>query len=590
MLSHHLRAFFAVLPRYPIKALAIAWWHITGRRVRAIVRLRAASAKLPQSYRLWIWANQPVRVTTKSLAELQGRTRGWPALAVHLHLDLASGDAAYPALRSVLGQFFDRWELYITSADGAAPKIVDDKRIHVLSMPLTRAAALAQVIIATNAPWIVPLGSDCVLTPGALLAWSEAIDGFSDDGITVVYADQDECGARAERCSPWFKPEWDEDLFLAQDFMSAACAISTAAAGRVSMAPCSDAVAVYALLARLLLEPGAPAARRVPYVAVTTPAGAWRSASPARAELVRTLIEEGNGTRVTAGPFGTLTLTRPLPEPPPLVSVIVPTRDRLDLLATCVDGVLNHTDYPAIELIIADNGSVEPETLTFLDKCARHPRVKVVRWPRPYNYSAINNFAVSHANGSYLCLLNNDTEVIDAGWLTAMVSHAVRPGIGAVGARLLYPDRTIQHAGVVIGMGGAAGHAHRGLPEGEAGYFAQALIARGATAVTAACLVVAKDKFEAVGCLDEQSFAIAYNDVDLCLKLRAAGWRNIYVPQAVLIHHEGKSRGLDFAPEHLARYMRELAALQERWGTVGFVDPTHHPALDLASEEYSLML
>lgn len=267
---------------------------------------------------------------------------------------------------------------------------------------------------------------------------------------------------------------------------------------------------------------------------------------------------------------------------------MVPTRDRLDLLSCCVEGVLHGTDYPDVELVIADNGSVEPATLAFFDACARDPRVKVVRWPYPYNYSAINNFAVRHTSRPYVCLLNNDIEMIDLSWLRAMMAHAIRPEVGAVGARLLYPDHSIQHAGVVIGLGNAAGHAHRGLPAGQPGYFGQALVTRAATAVTAACLVVAREKFDAVSGLDEEGLAIAYNDVDFCLKLGNAGFRNIYVAEAVLIHHESKSRGQDFAEENLARYLRELKILQQRWSTVGFCDPTHHRSLDPASETFRL--
>jgi GT2 family glycosyltransferase len=193
---------------------------------------------------------------------------------------------------------------------------------------------------------------------------------------------------------------------------------------------------------------------------------------------------------------------------------------------------------------------------------------------------------VAAARGDYLCLLNNDTEVIAPEWLDEMMRQACRPQVGAVGAKLHYPDGSIQHAGVVIGMGNAAGHAHRLLRDEEPGYFAQAHIAREATAVTAACLVVEKRKFVAVGGLDEEHLAIAYNDVDLCLKLREAGWTNMYVPTARLYHHESVSRGDDFSPEHNARYRAELRVLQERWRTDVRTDPLHHPMLDRSTDQY----
>ena len=209
---------------------------------------------------------------------------------------------------------------------------------------------------------------------------------------------------------------------------------------------------------------------------------------------------------------------------------------------------------------------------------------------RPYNYAQLNNFAATEARGEYLCLLNNDTEVIDPHWLSELIRQATRPHIGAAGAMLLYNDRSIQHAGVVVGLKQAAGHAHRFLRPGKPGYFRYPHVPHYVSAVTAACLVVERRKFDAVGGLDEQHLAIAFNDVDLCLKLQQAGWHNVYVPQAVMIHHESKSRGRDVAPRHVERYRRELAILQQRWATRDYADPLHHPHLDRNNEEFTICI
>lgn len=578
-MSPRLRVYLAVLPKRPIKAMAIAWWWITGRRARAWGHLRTAAAELPNNYSLWLHVHQPAASALADTADLQ-------SIAVHVHVaDQGDAQAFITAVDSVRTQTFTQWSLYLTSTGCSLIEPVRDPRIHALPIAFPdRATALAHVLKEAKEACLIPLSADCELTPGALEAFAQAVDPKQ---AALLYADQDELSATGQRSNPWFKPGWDQDLFLAQDYLSLACAIPVGSARSVQMnSGVPDALAVQTLLAGLLTGPEALPARHVPYVAVSTPAGAWCSKIAGRAELVSAVA----GLPVSAGPFGTIAVHYPLPGTPPQVSVIIPTRDRLDLLATSVEGVLHDTDYPAIELIIADNDSVEPGTLDFLRQCARDPRVKIVRWPHPYNYSAINNFAVSRAGGPYICLLNNDTEVIDRAWLREMMAHAVRPDVGAVGARLLYPDHSIQHAGVVVGMGNAAGHAHRGLPQGEPGYFAQALVAREATAVTAACLVVAKDRFEMVGGLDEDGLAIAYNDVDLCLKLRTKGWRNVYVPQAVMIHHESKSRGMDFADENLARYRRELAVFQQRWDPAGFGDPSHHRSLDQSSEQYRVAI
>lgn len=587
----YIQVYFALLLRRPREALTVAWWWVTGKRVRAFGRFRNSAASLPGIYPHWISHNQSERISAQALFDLRCQTAALPILAVHLHIPLACPPPLVDAaVRSILDQFYPRWELYVTSADSDARLLLDDPRINSVMSPLmSRAAGLAHVFGVMAASYVVPVSAGCTLSPGALLAYAQAIP--DENHPVVLYADQDELSQEGKRCNPWLKPQWDEDLFLAQDYLSAACALPIGPVSRAGFEEaCPDIIAVYALLSQLLLGPNAVAARHVAHIATTTPACYWNRSSVARADLVRNISRESFGADVVAGAFGTLVIRRPLPDPPPKVSIIVPTRDRLDLLATCVEGVLHRTDYPDIELVIADNESVETDTLDYLKQCGLDARVKIVHWPYHYNYSAINNYAIAQATGSYICLLNNDTEVINTAWLHELMLHAVRPEIGAVGAQLLYPDHTIQHAGVVVGLGGAAGHAHRGLVEGEPGYFAQALIARSATAVTAACLVVAKDKFDAVSGFDEKSLAIAYNDVDLCLKLRKAGWRNMYVPQSMLIHHEGKSRGLDLTPQHLDRYKRELAVFQERWGAVDFRDPTHHPGLDPISEQYRLGL
>jgi O-antigen biosynthesis protein len=276
----------------------------------------------------------------------------------------------------------------------------------------------------------------------------------------------------------------------------------------------------------------------------------------------------------------------PLPAELPLVSIIIPTKNRVELLKPCIDTVLSRTSYTPYEVIIVDNGSAERRTVEYLDRISADPRVRVLRYPHPYNYSAINNFAVRDAQGSYVCLLNNDTEVVEADWLSEMMRYAVRPEIGAVGAKLLYSDGTIQHAGVVVGIGDAAGHAHRYLPAAETGYFCQAHVPHYVSAVTGACLLLDKRKFFAAGGLDEDALPIAFNDVDLCLKLERAGWRNIYVPHAVLIHHESKSRGRDHAPSQIGRYQRELEIFQDRWGSKTYDDPLLNPNLDRFSETF----
>jgi GT2 family glycosyltransferase len=303
-----------------------------------------------------------------------------------------------------------------------------------------------------------------------------------------------------------------------------------------------------------------------------------------------TRLVQPRGGSVAPGPFDTVKVTWPLPAELPLVSVIVPTRDRLELLRPCIDSVLAVTSYSPCEVLVVDNGSSERATHEYLRTIAQHPAVRVLSYDQPYNFSAINNFAAAQASGAYLCLLNNDTEVIEERWLTEMMRFAVRDEIGAVGAKLLYGNGAIQHAGVVVGMGEAAGHAHRFTRADDAGYFRLPHVAHFVSAVTAACMVVAKSKFDTVGGLDEEHLAVAYNDVDFCLRLQRVGYRNVYVPHAVLLHHESMSRGDDKAQQHIERYSRELTTLQQRWGTKTYQDPLLNPNLDRYSETFIVAL
>jgi len=275
-------------------------------------------------------------------------------------------------------------------------------------------------------------------------------------------------------------------------------------------------------------------------------------------------------------------------EPSPAITVIVPTRNKVDLLRTCMEG-LARTAYPSMDVIVVDNGTDDPEALAYL-KSLEFEGVTLLRIEGAFNFSALNNAAARVARGDLLCFLNNDVEILDSDWLAILVSQAVRSDIGAVGARLLYPDGTIQHAGVFTGIGGGAAHAHRFQREADPGYFERARLPQQVSAVTAACLVVTREKFLAVGGFNERDFPVAFNDVDLCLKLNARGWQSFYEPRATLIHHESKSRGNDRARPNRSRFAAELAALKDKWHTDCEQDPYHHPYLSRFCEQFVIAL
>jgi GT2 family glycosyltransferase len=272
------------------------------------------------------------------------------------------------------------------------------------------------------------------------------------------------------------------------------------------------------------------------------------------------------------------------PSPPPLVSLIIPTRDRAALLRLSVGSIRAKTTYPNYEIIVVDNGSREAETLALFDAWAADPVIRVLRDDRPFNYAALNNAAATKARGDLLGLVNNDVEVLEATWLEAMVSLALKPGVGCVGAKLLYPDGTLQHGGVVTGIAGVAGHRNKRARPTMRGRLDDLVSVNEVSAVTAACLLVRGSIYRAVGGLDEGAFAVAYNDVDFCLKVLAAGYRNLWTPFAVLNHHESVSRGHDLSPAAAERFNRENLELRLRWGARLLEDPYYSANLTVDAE------
>ncbi len=277
-----------------------------------------------------------------------------------------------------------------------------------------------------------------------------------------------------------------------------------------------------------------------------------------------------------------------LPAPAPLVSLIIPTRDRLELLKRCVGSIRAKTDYSPFEIVVVDNGSVEPETLEFLREAEHDEVIRVITDHGPFNYSRLNNHAAAQARGDVLVFLNNDTEIDDTGWLTEMVSHVARAEVGAVGARLWYPDGTLQHGGVVLGLGGVAGHAFPHIPRGHPGYFNRAMLQQNCSAATGACLAVRKAVFEELGGFDEVNLGVTFNDIDFCLRLTERGYRVVWTPYANLIHHESASRGHQRRPEEQAEFQNSVDYMQRCWGAHLMRDPFYNPNLSLNPPGFEL--
>jgi len=279
-----------------------------------------------------------------------------------------------------------------------------------------------------------------------------------------------------------------------------------------------------------------------------------------------------------------------LPRPLPSVRVIVPTNDRPDLLGACITGLLRVTDYPGLKVVIVDNGQGDPNARAQIRELAQRNRVEVIARPGPFNHSSFNNDAAAPDGAEILCLLNDDILILEPDWLRVMVSHAIRPGVGAVGAKLFYPDGRIQHAGVVVGLGRdrVAGHELRGAPPDTPGIQSRLMVTRQVDAVTAGCMVIARDKFLSVGGFDAETFPVSFNDVDLCLRLEQAGLKSIWTPHARLIHIESASRGKVQTPEARARFQAEVDRMRARWADRLDAGADYHPALSRHDESFAL--
>ena len=267
----------------------------------------------------------------------------------------------------------------------------------------------------------------------------------------------------------------------------------------------------------------------------------------------------------------------------PKVSIVILNWNGKKFLKNCLTS-LSKINYPNYEIIVVDNQTDDPETISYLHTLQVSRSARIIKYDSAFNYSAINNLAVRHCGGKILCFLNNDIEVINENWLTEMTSHAVRAEIGAVGALLYFPDNTIQHAGVIVGMSGCADHWYSGVGRYAPTFPERLRHVQSVSAVTGACMVLRREIFEKVGGFNEDQLPVAFNDIDLCLKLKENGYRNLFTPHAELYHHESATRGRDDSPEKVSRLSKEIAYMRERWGSYMYNDPTFNPNLSLFSK------
>ena len=510
------------------------------------------------------------------------------------------------AISSVRNQIYPYWELCIADDASTNREVIsilerhshEDARIKVMRRKSNGhiSAASNSALELVQGDWVALLDHDDVLADHALFWVANAIN--ENPKCMMIYSDEDKINDFGERSDPYFKCDWNLDLFYSQNMFShlgvyQAELLRDVGGFRIGMEGSQD----YDLAFRCIDKISSEQIHHIPRIlyhwrihadstAMSSEVKPYAMAAGKKA-INDHLTRRGLKAVADSVIYG-YRVRYTLPAALPLVSLIIPTRNGLQLLKQCIESIQNKTNYKNYEIIIINNGSDERATLHYLAYLEKYSNIRVIHDSRPFNYSALNNAAVREARGDLIALINNDVEVISPDWLAEMVSHAVRPEVGAVGARLWYPDDTIQHAGVVLGIHGIAEHVHRFLPRGNVGYCGRANLIQSFSAVTAACLLVRKSVYEEVGGLNEVELQVACNDVDFCLRVREAGYRNIWTPYAELYHHESATRGFDDTPEKQARSAKEISYMQQRWGDLLLNDPAYSPNLSLDADDFSL--
>ena len=511
------------------------------------------------------------------------------------------------AIASVRSQLYPNWELCIADDASTDPEIRDvlteqskqDDRIKVVYREQNGhiSAASNSALDLAEGEFVVLLDHDDELPEHALYHVAKLLNQHPD--ADLIYSDEDKITEAGQRYDPYFKPDFDPLLFLAQNMISHLGVYRTALVReiggfRLGFEGSQD----WDLALRVVEKTARDRIHHIPRVLYHWRAveGSTALATEEKSYVVnagqRAVAEHLTRTGVTAEVVGA-------PEAPHLnrvifqrtrlgkkISIIIPTRDRADLLSVCVGSILDKSKYRNFEIVVVDNGSVENKTFELFQSW-QPDYIKVIRDDSPFNFSKLNNKAAKKASGDILCFLNNDIEVKSEDWLEEMASFVTQPHVGCVGARLWYPSGELQHGGVLLGIGGIANHAHYKAARGFQGYFGRAVLHQEFSAVTAAALMMRAEVFSEVEGFEE-GLAVAFNDIDLCLRVREAGYRNVWTPYAELIHHESVSRGIEDNAEKIARFNREVDFMKDRWGKVLFNDPAYNPNLSIDNDDFGL--
>ena len=593
----------------PLWKKARAYFRRNGFRAgmrRILQKLSGGRAGHSDGYMAWRRNHLPGREELE--AQRRNRFLHEPLISVAVPLYKTPHRYLEALIKSMQAQTYGNWQLCFSDGSGEQTDLTAllegakrlDPRICFVTadQPMRISENTNLALTLAQGEYIAFADHDDLLAPDALYEFVKCIN--ENPGVQLLYSDEDKVSMNGkEFFQPHFKTDFNIDLLTSMNYICHLVMVHRDLLEKVGgLRSEYDGAQDYDFVLRCAEQ--TDQIRHIPKALYH-----WRSHQDSTAEnpeSKRYAFEAGTravqahfdrtgiAARVEEGAYpGLYRVIYEIPEDAPLVSVIIPNKDHTADLELCLRSILDRTTYPNIEIIIVENNSTEEETFTFYKRMEQqYECVRTVYWEEEFNFSKINNFGVEHAKGEYLLFLNNDTEMLTPDCLSELVGPCLRPDVGAVGARLFYPDHTIQHAGVIIGYGGIAGHAFVGMDGSENGYFSRIICQSDLSAVTAACMLVKREAFEqAGGFLPE--LQVAFNDIDLCLKMREAGWLIVYNPFAQLTHYESKSRGYEDTPEKIARFNKEADVFLKRWYQyLKDGDPYYNPNLSLNRADFAL--
>ena len=512
----------------------------------------------------------------KAAAEIQNFKKK-PVISIVMPTYNVDEEWLHKAIKSVQDQWYDRWELCICDDASSDQNLIQILKDYVEKDEKIKAVYRKEnggIVKASNdaiqlatGEFIGFLDNDDELTPDALY---EVVEALQEEDYDFIYSDEDKLDLEGNRCDPFFKPDWTPDLLLSENYTSHFSVYRSTLVNELGglteeSSGCQD----YDLVLRITEKtnkikhipkilyhwrkiPGSTAATvdAKPYVFVR-----------AKETLLRAMKRRGIEGTVENGRFSSSFRVKRRIHGKPLVSIIIPFKDKADVLKVCIESITKKTTWDNYEIILVDNQSKQLETEEYLNQLRYNKKIKLLQYDHPFNFAAINNFAVKEAGGEYFLLLNNDTEVISPDWIESMLEHAQRKEVGAVGAKLIYPNDLIQHAGVIVGLNGIANHAFVKTHRNDLAYFGQAEVIRNYSAVTGACMMVKKEVYQEMNGLNEKDLGITFNDIDFCLRLREKGYLVVYTPFAELYHHESLSRGYEVAMNEIKYMQRKYAGI-----------------------------